>query len=203
MTKILYLNSSPRSDSASAKVALELVRKIKANSKGSTLVERDLTKQVLPHIDENFVVGSRIEAEKRNKPQQTTVDLSDKLIAELAEAETLVIASPMFNFGLATTLKAWFDYVVRAGVTFKYAETGPEGLLKGKKAYVVVARGGIYSNGPMKAFDFQEPYLRQILAFIGITDVTFVHVEGLAFGPEAAEKSVNAALESIPQLLAA
>ena len=114
-----------------------------------------------------------------------------------------VIASPMFNFGLATTLKAWFDYVVRAGVTFRYAETGPEGLLKGKKAYVVVARGGIYSHGPMKAFDFQEPYLRQILGFIGITDVTFVPVEGLAYGPEAAEKSVNAALDSIPQLLAA
>jgi FMN-dependent NADH-azoreductase len=201
MTKILLLNSSPRGDSVSTKVANELVAKIRENSKGSTLVERDLTKDVLPHIGEAFVVGSRIDADKRSKAQQAAVEISDKLIKEVAEADILVIASPMFNFGPAT-LKAWFDYILRAGVTFKYTEKGPEGLLTGKKVYVVVARGGIYSDGPMKAIDFQEPYLRHLLGFAGMTDVTFVKVEGIAYGPEAAEKAVKAALDSIPQMLA-
>ncbi len=202
MTKILLLNSSPRGDSISAKVAAELVAKLQANSKGSTIVERNLSKHALPHIDEAFVVGSRIEADKRSKSQQAAVDLSDKLIAELNQADTLVIASPMYNFGPATTLKAWFDYVLRAGVTFKYSEKGPEGLLKGKKVYIIAARGGIYSEGPMKALDFQEPYLRQLLGFVGMTDVTFVPVEGIAYGPEAADKAIKAAIDSIPQLIA-
>jgi FMN-dependent NADH-azoreductase len=202
MTKILLLNSSPRGDSVSTKVANELVAKIRANSKGSTVVERDLSKDVPPHIGEAFVVGSRIEAEKRSKAEQAAVELSDKLIKEVADADTLVIASPMFNFGPSTTLKAWFDYILRAGVTFKYTEKGPEGLLTGKKVYVVVARGGVYSEGPMKAIDFQEPYLRHLLGFAGMTDVTFVKVEGIAYGPEVAEKAVKAALDSIPELLA-
>lgn len=202
MTRILLLNSSPRSDSVSAKVAAEIVKKLQANSKGSTIVERNLSKHALPHMDEDFVVGSRIEADKRSKSQQAAVDLSDKLIAEVAASDTLVIASPMFNFGPSTTLKAWFDYILRAGVTFRYTEKGPEGLLTGKKVYVVVARGGIYSEGPLKAIDFQEPYLRHLLGFVGITDVTFVRIEGIAYGPEAAEKAMTVALESIPKLLA-
>lgn len=202
MTKILLLNSSPRNDSVSIKVANELVAKIRSNSKSSTVIERDLTKDVLPHIGEDFVVGSRIEAEKRNATQQAAVELSDKLIAELVAADTLVIASPMFNFGPATTLKSWFDYILRAGVTFKYTEKGPEGLLKGKKVYVAIARAGIYSEEPMKAIDFQEPYLRHLLGFAGMTDVTFVKVEGIAYGPEVAEKALQAALDSIPELLA-
>ena len=202
MTKILLLNSSPRNDSVSIKVANELVAKIRSNSKSSTVIERDLTKDVLPHIGEDFVVGSRIEAEKRNATQQAAVELSDKLIAELVAADTLVIASPMFNFGPATTLKSWFDYILRAGVTFKYTEKGPEGLLKGKKVYVAIARAGIYSEEPMKAIDFQEPYLRHLLGFAGMTDVTFVKVEGIAYGPEVAEKALQAALYSIPELLA-
>ena len=202
MTKILLLNSSPRNDSVSIKVANELVAKIRSNSKSSTVIERDLTKDVLPHIGEDFVVGSRIEAEKRNATQQAAVELSDKLIAELVAADTLVIASPMFNFGPATTLKSWFDYTLRAGVTFKYTEKGPEGLLKGKKVYVAIARAGIYSEEPMKAIDFQEPYLRHLLGFAGMTDVTFVKVEGIAYGPEVAEKALQAALDSIPELLA-
>ena len=202
MNRVLLLNSSPRGDSVSTRVANQLVEKIRANSDSSSLVERDLSKDVPPHIGEAFVVGSRIEADKRSKDQQAAVDISDKLIAELAAADTVVIASPMFNFGPATTLKAWFDYILRAGVTFKYTEKGPEGLLTGKKVYVVVSRGGIYSDGPMKAIDFQEPYLRHLLGFAGMTDVTFVKVEGIAYGPEAAEKSVKAALDSIPKLLA-
>ena len=162
-----------------------------------------LTTDVLPHIDDAFVTGRTLEADKRTKSQNEAVAISDKLIAELKSADVVVIASPMINFGLATTLKAWFDYVLRAGVTFKYSEKGPEGLMTGKKVFVVVARGGVYSQGPMKVMDFQEPYLRQLLAFIGIADVTFVPVEGVAYGPDAAAKAEKAAIDSIPELLKA
>jgi FMN-dependent NADH-azoreductase len=204
MKNILLLNSSPRGDAShSGKVAAELVAQIKARAKGATLTTRDLATDVLPHIDDAFITGRTLEAEKRTRSQNEAVALSDKLIAELNAADTVVITSPMINFGLATTLKAWFDYVLRAGVTFKYSEKGPEGLVTGKKVFVAVARGGVYSQGPMKAMDFQEPYLRQLLGFIGMTDVTFIPVEGVGFGPDAAAKAEKAAIDSIPQLLAA
>jgi FMN-dependent NADH-azoreductase len=204
MKNILLLNSSPRGDAShSGKVANELVAQLKAKSRGVAIISRDLTTEVLPHINDAFITGRTLESDKRSKAQNDAVELSDKLIAELSAAEVVVIASPMINFGLATTLKAWFDYVLRAGVTFKYSEKGPEGLMRGKKVFVVVARGGVYSQGPMKAMDFQEPYLRQLLGFIGITDVTFVPVEGVAYGPDAAAKAEKAAIDSIPEMLKA
>ncbi len=204
MKNILLLNSSPRGDAShSGKVANELVAQLKAKTKGVAVISRDLTTDVLPHIDDAFITGRTLETDKRSRAQNEAIALSDKLIAELSAADVVVIASPMINFGLATTLKAWFDYVLRAGVTFKYSEKGPEGLMTGKKVFVVVARGGVYSQGPMKVMDFQEPYLRQLLGFIGITDVTFVPVEGVAYGPDAAAKAEKAAIDSIPELLKA
>jgi FMN-dependent NADH-azoreductase len=122
-----------------------------------------------------------------NGRQKQAVALSDELIAELEVADTIVLAVPMYNFSIPSTLKAWIDHVARRGRTFRYTEKGPEGLLKNKKVFVLVARGGVYSKGtPYAAFDFQEPYLRTVLGFLGMTDVTFVHFEGLAMGPEAA-----------------
>ncbi|MEI2735652.1 MAG: NAD(P)H-dependent oxidoreductase [Rhodoblastus sp.] len=128
-------------------------------------------------------------------------ELSDALVAELQAADTIVIGAPMYNFGIASTLKAWFDYVLRAGVTFRYTEAGPEGLLKGKRAIVVASRGGLYSEGPAKSFDSQEPHLRTLLGFIGITDVEFVRVERLAFGPEAREQSIADAEQRIADII--
>jgi FMN-dependent NADH-azoreductase len=119
--------------------------------------------------------------------------LSDELIAELRAADTIVIGAPMYNFGIPTGLRAWFDYVLRAGETFSYSESGPQGLLAGKRAIVVETRGGHYSEGPARAFDFQEPYLRQLLSFIGITDIVFVHVEKIAFGAEVREAALTTA----------
>ncbi len=204
MTNILLLNSSPRGDaSLSGRVAAEIITQLKAHSPDAAIVSRDLTAGALPHINDSFIIGRTLAADKRSNAQNDAVALSDTLIGELSISDVVVIASPMINFSVATTLKAWFDYVLRAGVTFKYSEKGPEGLLKGKKAFVVVARGGVYSQGPMKAMDFQEPYIRQLLGFIGITDVTFVPVEGVAFGPDAAAKAEMAAIDSIPALLKA
>ena len=116
--------------------------------------------------------------------------LSDALVAELAAADILVIASPMYNFGMSSTLKAWFDHVLRAGLTFRYTAEGPEGLMTGKKAVVIESRAGCYSEGPGAALDGQEPHIRTLLGFIGITDVTFVRAEKLAFGPEAADAAI-------------
>lgn len=204
MNQILFINSSPRGDAShSSAVAKQLIAQLKAKDPKSTVINRDLTVNPLPHIGDDFVVGSRIEADKRNAAQNEAVAVSDKLVAELVKAETVVIASPMFNFGPTTNLKGWFDQILRAGVTFKYTDTGPVGLLSAKKVFVIMARGGVYSQGPMKAIDFQEPYLRHLLGFMGLTDVSFIPVEGIAYGPEAAEKSVAAAINSIPALLEA
>jgi FMN-dependent NADH-azoreductase len=120
---------------------------------------------------------------------------SDHLIDELFAADVVVMAVPMHNFGPPSTLKAWFDHIARAGRTFAYSDKGREGLLKGKKAIVVLARGGVYSDGPAKALDFQEPYVRSMLDFIGITDVHVVRVEGVAMGEDAVKRAIASAKE--------
>jgi len=130
------------------------------------------------------------------------VALSDLLIAELSAADVLVLAVPMYNFGLPSTLKAWIDHVVRAGRTFGYSPNGVEGLVKGKKAILVLARGGVYSEGPYKPFDFQEPYLRAVLGFIGITDVEVVDVAGVAVSAIGPEKALASAVAQSKQVLA-
>ena len=116
-------------------------------------------------------------------------------------ADVIVVASAMINFSLSSPLKSWIDHVLRAGVTFKYTETGPQGLATGKKAYLVLARGGVYSDGPMKQLDFQEPYLRATLGFIGITGVESIVIEGVAYGPEVAQKSVDKAMGRLSALV--
>jgi FMN-dependent NADH-azoreductase len=148
-----------------------------------------------PHVGRAFVSALQTQPEQLTQEQAEAVAFSDSLIAELSAADILVLAVPMHNFGLPSTLKAWIDHVVRAGSTFSYSASGPMGLLKGKRAILVLARGGVYSNGPTKPFDFQEPYLRSILGFIGITDVDVVYVEGVAnsaIGPEKALASATA-----------
>ena len=135
--------------------------------------------------------------DQRSAEQNETVKLSDVLIAELFRADVIVLGAPMYNFSISSTLKAWIDHVSRAGVTFNYTETGPVGLVRDKKVYVFTARGGVYSEGPAKSMDFQETYLRAVLGFIGLTDVTFVRAEGLAMG----ESAVDAALTQSRQLI--
>lgn len=204
MSRILFVTSSPRgAASLSTKVATALVDRLQARSPGATVIRRDLAAPPLPHIGEDFVAAQALPAEARSPAQQAALALADTLAQELFAADTIVIASAMINFGLASTLKSWFDHLMRAGVTFRYDETGVHGLVTGrKKVYLVEAYGGVYSDGPYKPFDFQEPYLRHVLGFIGLTDVETIAVEGVAYGPEAAEKAVAAALDRVSTITA-
>lgn len=193
MSSILLLTSSPRSDSLSTKIASELADKIKAQNPGKTIAHRNLAIAPLPHIDELFTAAIRTPVEARTAEQAEAIKVSDELVDELLAADTVVIGTGLINFNIYSSLKAWIDNVARAGRTFTYTETGPKGLATGKKAYIVLASGGVYSEGPAAPLNHAVPYLKSVLAFIGITDVETVYVEGLAFGPEAAEKAIGAA----------
>ncbi len=202
MHNILLLTSSPRGPAShSTKVARTLVDRLIAAHPGASVTHRDLDAEPLPHLD--GLLLNALSAANRNglSPQLLASALrADAAISQLFAADAIVIAAPMINFGLPTTLKAWFDHILRAGTTFRYTDAGPEGLVTGKKAYVVTATGGVYSDGPMLPLDFQAPYLMQLLNFIGVTDVTHVAVEGVAFGPDAAAKAVEAAVAQVQAL---
>jgi FMN-dependent NADH-azoreductase len=189
MSNVLLIHSSVFGENSQS---LGLARDFLKRYPRPVVVERALTPQTMPHLD-----GATFAA--MGTPAGAA--LSDELIAELEAADTIVLAVPMYNFSIPSTLKAWIDHVARRGRTFRYTEKGPEGLLKGKKVYVLVARGGLYSKGaPAAAFDFQEPYLRAVLGFLGLADVTFIHLEGLAMGPEAANANRDKALAEIERL---
>ena len=196
MSQILLITSSPRVESYSTRVAGKLAQKL-ASRPGSNLTVRDLTRPPLPHIDDSFAVARNTPLELLTSAQKSALSLSDDLLAELFAADTLIIAAGMINFGIPSSLKAYIDYVVRPGVTFRYANNAPEGLVRGKKVYLVVARGGIYSRGAMEAFNFQDTYLKAVLGFMGITDVEVIAMEGIGFGPDAAETAVTAALARV------
>lgn len=192
MSQILLVETSPRKDkSASREVSAAVIRRLTTEHSKAAVIVRDLDIDPIPHLDQASV-ASFFEA-----PQSTSKDaLSDKLIAELLESETIVISTPMYNFGIPSALKAWIDHVVRVGKTFNYAGADRvEGLATGKKAILVIASGGVFTEGPWKSWDFVEPYLRQILGFIGIDDVQAVRVEGLnvpAIAPQAVPSSLKA-----------
>jgi FMN-dependent NADH-azoreductase len=202
MSSILLVTASPRPESVSTKVAHELVQKLQAQDPAATLVHRDIGAAPLPHIDGLFAVGSKKPAEQRTPEEVQSAQLSDALTAELLAADTLVLATGLINFNIYSSLKAWIDNVARAGLTFRYTENGPVGLATGKKAYIVLASGGVYSDGPAAPYNHAVPYLKTVLGFIGITDVEVVYVEGLALGPDAADKAFASAQEQIAALAA-
>ena len=190
MTKVLILDSAATGEqSVSRKLTDGLVAGLEARNGGAEIVRRDIGAIPIPHLTAETVFAIRA-GEATTEAGAAALALSDALIDELRDADVVVIGAPMYNFGIPSTLKAWFDHVLRARVTFRYSEAGPEGLMTGKKAIVVESRAGLYSEGPMIAMDSQEPHLRTMLGFMGITDVTFVRAEKLAFGPEAAEASL-------------
>lgn len=201
MSKTLLILSSPRGEASySTRVARELVRTLTAGDPAADVTVRDLAAAPLPHLDGALLAALSTDEASRTPQQAAAVALSDKLIAELKAADTVVIASAMINFGPSSTLKGWFDHLLRAGQTFRYDDTGAHGLVLGKTAHLVVASGNVYSAGPAQPVDFQVPYLKHLLAFMGITDVTVHPVEGVAFGPEAAEKALAGALERVAAL---
>jgi FMN-dependent NADH-azoreductase len=193
MSSILLLTSSPRAESLSTTIASDLAGKLKAQQPGSVVVRRDLAANPLPHIDDLFTAAIRKPADARTAQEAEAVKTSDSLVDELLAAETIVIGTGLINFGIYSSLKTWIDNVARAGRTFTYTENGPVGLATGKKVYVVLASGGVYSQGPAAPMNHAVPYLKSVLGFLGITDVETIYVEGLAFGPEAAEKAIGAA----------
>jgi FMN-dependent NADH-azoreductase len=202
MSNVLIVTSSALgASSVSTRIADEYEARLRATYPGVEIVRRDVGADPVPHLTTDTV--GAIRGANDTDAQRRTVDLSDRLIAELQAAELIVIASPMYNFGISSTLKAWFDHVLRAGVTFRYTESGPEGLLKGKQAVVIESRGGLYSEGPGAALNSQEPHLRTMLGFMGVDEVRFVLAEKLAFGPEAAEQSIAGAVAELHGLAAA
>ncbi|MBA4336055.1 MAG: FMN-dependent NADH-azoreductase [Bosea sp. (in: a-proteobacteria)] len=191
MSHLLVINSSAAGAASVSKQLIdETVARLRTADPALVVVERDLGANPVPHLTTDSTAAIR-GAEPANDAQRAAKALSDSLVAELKAADTLIIGAPMYNFGIPSTLKSWFDHVLRAGVTFKYGEKGPVGLLEGKRAIVVESRGGIYSSGPTQALDSQEPHLRTMLGFIGISDVTFVRAEKLGYGPEAREQAIN------------
>ncbi|HTE35057.1 MAG TPA: FMN-dependent NADH-azoreductase [Reyranella sp.] len=198
MTNILLIHSSVFGEKSQS---LGLARDFLQRYPHRSLVERALTSQTMPHLDGETFVAMGTDAGQHSGRQKEAVALSDELIAELEAADTIVLAVPMYNFSIPSTLKAWIDHVARRGRTFRYTEKGPEGLLRNKKVFALVSRGGVYSKGsPAAHFDFQEPYLRTVLGFLGLTDVTFVHFEGVGMGPEAAAANRRKALADVERL---
>ena len=200
MTKVLIIDSAATGDaSVSRKLTTQFAEQLRREEPGVQIVRRDVGASPVPHLTE-ATVGTIRGAPAESEAARAALDLSDALIAELKAADLIVIGAPMYNFGMSSTLKAWFDHVLRAGITFRYSEAGPEGLVTGKKAVVIEARAGFYSDGPAAAMDHQEPHIRTLLGFMGIQDVTFVRAEKLAFGPEAAEAAISGAAGQLGEL---
>ena len=196
MTNILVVTSSANGlTSVSNGLAATLVDRVRESDPSAHVVLRDVGASPLPHLTAETVAA--IKSEPATEKELAARALSDSLVAELAAADILVIASPMYNFGMSSTLKAWFDHVARAGLTFRYTSEGPEGLMKGKKVVVIESRGGFYSEGPAAAMDVQESHIRILLGFMGMDEVTFIRAEKLAFGPEAAEAAIAEASEAL------
>jgi FMN-dependent NADH-azoreductase len=198
--KILQINSSARRDAShSSRLAARLVERLRETDPESTLTVRDLNDVPHPVLDEAALGALFTPADQRTLEQAARVALDDALIAELQAADVVVLGVPMYNFGVPAPLKNWIDAISRAGVTFRYSENGPEGLLKGKKVYVALTRGGQYRNTPA---DTQVPYLKTMFTFLGLTDVQFVYAEGLGMGPDAVRNGIASAHEQIEEALA-
>jgi FMN-dependent NADH-azoreductase len=197
MSQLLVIESSARQQgSVSRQLTAQFIADWQAVNPHDQIKVRDLAIAQVPHLDANLLGGWMTPAAQQSAAEQAALALSNTLTDELLAADVLVLAAPMYNFTIPSTLKAWLDHVLRAGVTFRYSENGPQGLLSGKRAFVLTARGGIYAGSAM---DHQEPYLRQALAFIGIHDVSFIHAEGLNLGAEFMEKGLSEAKVQIAQ----
>ncbi|WP_298187691.1 FMN-dependent NADH-azoreductase [uncultured Pseudomonas sp.] len=199
MANVLVIESSARQQgSVSRQLTEQFIASWQATHPADQIKVRDLAVEQVPHLDANLLGGWMTPAEQQSAAEQAALALSNRLTDELLDADVLVLAAPMYNFAIPSTLKAWLDHVLRAGVTFKYTDAGPQGLLSGKRAFVLTARGGIYAGSNQ---DHQEPYLRQALAFVGIHDVSFIHAEGLNLGGEFMEKGVSQAKAQLAQAI--
>lgn len=198
--KILQINGAARSNGAnSTKLADSITTRLKNKHPQATLEVRDLAANPHPVLDEATLAALFTPADQRTPEQAARVALDDALIAQVQSADVIVLGVPMYNFGIPVQLKTWIDAIARAGVTFQYTANGPEGLIKGKKVYLALARGGMYRDTPN---DSQVPYLKTVLGFLGMTDVECVYAEGLAMGAEGAIQSFAKAEETLDTMFA-
>ena len=198
MQTLLQIKSSIYSDNGeSTRLANRFVKGWSATNPAGTVIVRDLMAEPVPHLDAARFGALVSKPENRTEQQAQVVAYSDALIDELRRADVIVLGLPMYNFGVPSTLKAYFDHVARAGVTFRYGERGPVGLLTGKKVLVFAARGGLYQGTPR---DTQTTYVRDFLAFLGMTDVEFIYAEGLAMGPAAKDGALEKAHAHVDRL---
>ena len=200
MKTLLQLKSSIfSSNGLSSRLADEFIAAWREANPGATIIVRDLARDPLPHLDAERFAALLARPEDRTAAQAAVVEQSDALIEEIRRAQVIVLGLPMYNFGLPSTLKAYFDHIARAGVTFRYTEKGSVGLLTGKKAYVFATRGWRYAGTPLES---QTPYVRQFLGFLGIEDVKFVYAEGLAVSEAAKQAGLAQARDAIERLTA-
>ena len=198
--KLLQIDSSARAGSVTRRLTAKFAEQWSANHPTGEVMQRDLSTTPLPLITDDWS-ATQIEPSKLSSEQRNYLSASDRLIEELQVADTIVIGAPMYNFAIPALLKAWIDQIVRVGKTVTYGPSGRQGLLGNKRVFVITARGGAYEKGtPSEKFDFQEPYLRHIFGFVGLTDVTFIHAENQL--REGAGSSLAAVLEQIGQVAA-
>jgi FMN-dependent NADH-azoreductase len=198
MKTLLQLTSSLFSENGqSSRLAETFVARWKDANPGAQVIVRDLARSPVPHLDAARFGAFLARPESRSAEQQAVIRYSDALIEELRRADVIVIGLPMYNFGVPSTLKAYFDHIARAGVTFRYTDKGAIGLLSGKQAYVFATRGGKYAGTP---FDLETGFVRQFLAFIGIDDADFVYAEGLALGEASVQSSLSGAHAAIDRI---
>lgn len=197
MKNILHVITSPRgNESFSIKLGNAVVQQLTGSNVGSSVTELNLVNDPFPHLDEAQIRALRTPENQLDVIQKSLLKRSDAAVAQLVKADAIVIGVPLFNFGIPSSLKSWIDNILRAGHTFSYGENGPIGLLNGKKVYIALATGGVYSEGPAKSPDFVVPYLSAVLGFIGLDDVSIVRAEGTAMS-HLQEKSLKKAIDSI------
>lgn len=203
MTKILHIDTSPRVErSHSRRLAKEFISAWKATHSDDTIVYRDLGHESLPYLDEQWIAAAFSPPEKHTPELTNAIALSDALIDEFIGCDRYVFSIPMYNFFMPSIVKTYFDQIVRVNRTFIVKDGGYKGLVEGKKALIITSRGGSYQPGtPAAAYDFQEPYLRTIFGYIGITDITFVHAENLSMGDEVRSQSLAQAKATLEKLV--
>lgn len=202
--KLLHIDSSVLSEnSVSRQLTRDLVEQWQRAVPGLEVVYRDLEVDAPEHLSGAVLAAGQTPVEQRGEAQQRSVEAGETLLAEFLAADIIVLGAPMYNFTIPSQLKAWFDRVAVAGRTFRYTDTGVQGLAGGKRVVIVSSRGGVYSDGPAHAMDHQEAYLKTILGFVGITDVTIVRAEGVNMGAERRAQAIAAAQEQVRALLQA
>jgi len=200
MKNILVITASIfGQDGQSSQLVNRTLEQLRASHGDLNIQQRDLAAEPVPHLDAERFGAFLTGADDRDGQQQRVVDYSDSLIKEVKQADIIVIGVPMYNFGIPSVLKAYFDHIARAGISFRYTENGPVGLLEDRPVYILAARGGIYAGTPN---DSQTPFLRSFLGFLGLKDLHFVYAEGLNMGEDHKADALQQARRSIETLTA-